>query len=255
MANNQTADDVRLQKYLSSCGVLSRRAAEEAIRRGEVKVNGRTAMIGDCVRPGEDKVEYLGREIRFEAEHPPVYVLLNKPVGVVTTLKDEQNRNTAAEYVKDYGTRLYPVGRLDRNSGGLLLFTNDGEMTYRLTHPSFHVSKTYRLNVLGDPPEETIRRFAAPMTIDGYDLKPVELLHFTRHVSVGTNETTEVVLRLHEGRNRQIRKMCEKLALKVVRLTRTSLGEISLGSLPPGKSRLLTEEEIRYLRKATRLDP
>ncbi len=232
---------LRLQKYFSDCGVMSRRAAEEEIKKGLVKINGRVAVLGDKVLPN-DIVEYKGRLIAKKTL-TNTYILLNKPRGYVTTLSDEKGRKTVAELVADVGVRLYPVGRLDMDSDGLLLLTDDGELTNRLTHPRHQIPKIYHVTVKETPTSEQLRRLSSPMTIDGYEILPVK-------VSIVSSNADNTVLEmtLFEGRNRQIRKMCESVSLKITRLCRVAIGSIELGSLELGRWRRLTETEIAYLK-------
>ena len=237
-------DSIKLQKYFTDCGVLSRRAAEEEIRRGAVRVNGSVATLGTRIDPETDVVEYKGRRLR-PSDEEKLCILLNKPRGYVTTLSDERGRPTVAELVKDAGRRVYPVGRLDMDSDGLLLLTDDGALANRLTHPRHEIPKLYRVTVSGKPDEETLARLGSAMTIDGYRLLPVE----TRAVSFSpTKNETVLEMRLFEGRNRQIRKMCDAVGLTVLRLCRVAVGDLRMGSLPPGKWRRLTADELAYLR-------
>lgn len=241
-------DSVKLQKYFTDCGVLSRRAAEEEIRQGLVKVNGAVATLGTRIDPEKDLVEYKGRAIR-PTDRERICILLNKPRGYVTTLHDEKGRRTVADLVSDLPRRVYPVGRLDMDSDGLLLLTDDGALTNRLTHPRHEIPKIYRVTVRGIPSEKTLEKLRAPMTLDGYALLPVE----TRLISApaadrGQEGETVLEMRLLEGRNRQIRRMCESVGLTVTRLCRIAIGELTMGALPSGKWRRLTSEELEYLR-------
>ncbi len=233
---------IKLQKYFTDCGVLSRRAAEEEIRQGRVTVNGAIAELGQRIDPDHDLVEYRGKIIRPQSADK-LCLLLNKPRGVVTTLSDEKGRPTVASLVTDAGRRVYPVGRLDMDSDGLLLLTDDGELANRLTHPRHEIPKIYRVTVRGTVSDELLRRLNESMTIDGYDILPVK----TERLSSNA-ETTLLSMELFEGRNRQIRKMCASVGLSVLRLQRIAIGELTLGSLPQGKWRRLTDEEIAYLR-------
>ena len=220
---------------------MSRRAAEKEIADGKVTVNGHTAMLGDKILPGTDVVEWNGKRIVL-CEDKKTYVMLNKPMGYVTTLSDEQGRKSVSELTRDVGERIYPVGRLDMYSEGLLLLTNDGELTNRLTHPRHEIPKFYRVRLVGDVKKETLHALSLPMEIDGYRLRPIGVKLIARDEG-----STTVLLTLYEGRNRQIRKMCEKLGLSIARLTRVAIGDMKLGDLPKGKWRHLTEEEVRYL--------
>lgn len=247
-------ETIRLQKYLSDCGVLSRRAAEAEIQKGNVTVNGIRAEIGQKIDPESDTVQLNGKTVRRgDGRNDRTYILLNKPIGYVTTMKDEKGRQTAADLLHGVSVRTYPVGRLDMYSEGLLLFTNDGDLTNRLTHPAHHIAKKYIVTIRGALTKADAARFTEPMTLDGYALRPVEasLLTAGERLPDGTVVST-VELTLHEGRNRQIRRMCDILGFKVIRLCRVSIGEIALGNLPRGKWRYLREDEIAYLKNATK---
>ena len=232
------ADAIRLQKYFSDCGILSRRAAEAEILAGRVTVNGIPAIPGEKITPGADRVEWNGSPVLPRADKPYRYILLNKPRGFVSTAKDEKGRRNVTELVRIPETRLYPVGRLDMDSDGLLLLTDDGAFANHLTHPRHEIPKIYRVTVSPAPTAAQLNALRAPMELDGYRLQPV-----------GIVQETDSVLRmeLHEGRNRQIRRMCEAVGLKVTALTRIAIGNLTLGDLPTGKWRDLTADEIAYL--------
>ncbi len=236
-------EKIRLQKYFTDCGVLSRRAAEEEIKAGKVKVNGLRAELGDKIDPENDVIEYMGRRILPRKEDKFVYILLNKPCGVVTSAKDEKGRICVTDLVK-CGTRVYPVGRLDLNSQGLILMTNDGELTNKLTHPRHEIPKIYEVDVVGKVTTEQLNILNSSMTVDGYVLLPVKTEFLSKNEKFTTLRMT-----LFEGRNRQIRKMCEQVGLKVAKLTRVAIGSITLGNLQGGKWRYLTNEEIKMLKK------
>lgn len=236
-------EKIRLQKYFTDCGVLSRRAAEEEIKAGKVKVNGFVAQLGDKIDPDQDTVEYRGKKIMPKKENDFVYILLNKPCGVVTSAKDEKGRTCVTDLVK-CGRRVYPVGRLDLNSQGLILMTDDGELTNKLTHPRHEIPKIYEVDVVGKVTTEQIHILNSSMTVDGYVLLPVK----TEFVSKNDKFTT-LRMTLYEGRNRQIRKMCEQVGLKVAKLTRIAIGSITLGTLAAGKWRYLTSSELQTLKK------
>lgn len=236
-------DEIRLQKFFTDSGVLSRRAAEAEIRAGRVSVNGVIAEIGQKIDPARDTVTYQGKVIAYCPSAPRHYILLNKPRGYVTTLSDEKGRRTAAELVADVGVRLYPVGRLDMDSDGLLLFTDDGALTERLTHPRHEIAKHYLVTVAGTVTPEQIERLNAPFLLDGYHTLPARV---TR--SGSENGNTLLAVELHEGRNRQIRKMCAEVGLRILRLSRIAIGKITLGDLPVGKHRPLTDDEVAYLK-------
>lgn len=247
---------IRLQKYLSDCGVLSRRAAEAEIQKGTVTVNGVRAEIGQKIDPEADTVCLNGCRIRpRDPLSARTYILLNKPVGYVTTMKDEKGRQLAADLLHGVSARVYPVGRLDMYSEGMLLFTDDGDLTNRLTHPAHHIPKKYSVTIRGVLTKADVVRFSEPMMLDGYVLRPVEAKLLTAGDRLGDGDLVSTVeLTLHEGRNRQIRRMCDLLGFKVVRLCRVAIGAITLGNLPRGKWRYLTPEEIAYLKDATKTE-
>ena len=232
---------IKLQKYFSDCGILSRRAAEEEIKKGAVKVNGSVADLGMRIDPEHDVVEYKGRRIENKGEEK-IYVLLNKPRGVVTTLSDEKGRTNVSALVSEIKTRIYPVGRLDMDSDGLLLMTNDGELTNILTHPRHEIPKIYHVTVKGQILPHTLDELQKPMEIDGYTILPVKA-----KIIAYDSASTTLEMTLFEGRNRQIRKMCELCSLKITRLCRVALGDVKLGELEVGKWRFLTESETDYL--------
>ena len=237
------AEPIRLQKFFTDCGVLSRRAAESEILAGNVRVNGAPASLGDKIDPDTDVVEYRGKRIYPRKSCAHRYLMLNKPRGYVTTLKDEKGRRTVTELVKGVGTRLYPIGRLDMDSEGLLLMTDDGELTNRLTHPRHEIPKIYHVTVSPTPTPEILAALASPMELDGYRLLPVGV----RPLSPEVLEMT-----LYEGRNRQIRRMCDAVGLRVHRLRRVAIGSLTLGELPLGKWRELTKDEVTYLLTSTK---
>lgn len=230
----------RIQKLLAAAGLCSRRTAEEWIAAGRVIVNGRIARVGDKADPDRDTVLVDGSPLRGAAQH--VYLMLYKPRGYVTTLSDERGRRTAAELVADCGTRVYPVGRLDRDSEGLLLFTNDGQLTHALLHPSHQVDKTYIVSVTGAE-DGSAERLAAVDKLDGESIVPAQVEELHRS---GTAAEYRVVI--HQGKKRQIRRMCAAAGLEVTRLCRVAEGGLRLGGLPPGKWRYLTEEELGLIR-------
>lgn len=227
---------LRLQKILSDRGVASRRKAEELIDQGFVTVNGAIANLGDSADPELDEIAVEGTPIPSASAY--IYLMLNKPRGFVTTLCDERGRKTAASLVEDCGKRVYPVGRLDMDSEGLLLFTNDGAFANRLMHPSHEIQKTYLVTVSGYT-EEGFQRLHAPVILDGYRIKPPKL---RLHKAAGTKAEFEIII--HEGRNRQIRRMCQLAGMQVLRLKRVKEGSLELGDLPAGKWRYLSREEL-----------
>lgn len=218
---------------------MSRRAAEEAIRSGRVSCNGQIASIGDTADPAADRICLDGRPVVPQNEK--VYLMLHKPRGVVTTMSDEKGRKTVFDLVRDVGVRVYPVGRLDLDSEGLLLMTNDGVFAERVMHPSHEVEKCYETWVKGDDLDDAVKALMQPMQIDGYRIRPAEVSLLRR-----TSEREAVLsVTIHEGRNRQVRKMCESVGLRVTRLLRVREGELLLGRLPAGSWRRLTNEEIK----------
>ena len=230
----------RLQKILSARGVASRRKAEEMIQNGLIQVNGITAQLGDAADPEEDEILVEGRPLPAGNDH--VYILLHKPRGYVTTLSDEKGRPNAAQLVADCGVRVYPVGRLDMDSEGLLLFTNDGDFANALMHPKHEVNKTYDTWVTGYVPGAEVK-LSRPIELDGYTIRPpkVKLIR-------ADGRKAKFRITIHEGRNRQVRRMCEAAGMTVTRLKRISEGKLSLGDLPQGKWRYLTAEEVANLR-------
>jgi len=231
----------RLQKILSARGVASRRKAEEMIAAGLVSVNGRIAAVGDAADPESDEILVEGKVLPKQNDY--VYILLNKPRGYVTTLSDEKGRPNAAQLVADCGVRVYPVGRLDMDSEGLLLFTNDGEFANALTHPKHEVKKTYDVWATGYVPGAEAR-LSRPITLDGYTIKKPEVKLLKAE---GTKAKFRVTI--HEGRNRQVRRMCEAAGMYCTRLRRIREGSLSLGDLPMGKWRYLTADEVKKLRE------
>ena len=229
----------RLQKVISARGLASRRRAEELISAGKVTVNGAVAALGDSADPETDEILVDGQ--RLPEKNGKVYLMLHKPRGYVTTMSDEKGRKTAAELVKDCSQRVYPVGRLDMDSEGLLLFTNDGAFAQELTHPRHRVNKTYLVWVTGFAPgKETLLQ--TPIVLDGYRIRSPEVVLLEEK---GTKARLQITI--HEGRNRQIRRMCQARGMTVTRLKRISEGTLSLGNLPLGAWRYLTEEEVKKI--------
>lgn len=236
----------RLQKILSERGVASRRKAEEWIAAGKVKVNGHVASLGDKADPRRDTITVRGKKIAATPE--PVYIVLHKPRGYVTTLNDEQGRRCVADLVKDVGVRVYPIGRLDRDSEGMLLLTNDGEFANAMMHPSAHIPKRYRVTVRPTATEEQMRKMEDGIVLDGRKTAPA----IVESVSVGEDRAV-MEITLYEGRNRQIRRMCEAVGLEVLRLRRTSIGNVKLGMLAVGKWRHLEAREVKSLLLAAKV--
>ena len=231
---------IRLQKHLSECGVASRRKAEELIEQGKVRVNGRVALIGAKVDPKRDKVTVSGKTVI--AQNTKMYIMLHKPRGFVTTTNDELDRKCVTDLVKDAGVKLFPVGRLDKNSEGLLIMTNDGNFANSLTHPSAHVNKTYRVTVKGEVEDEKLIKLCEGIMLDDRKTLPCDVF-----VAERKPDRTVLIFIIHEGRNRQIRRMCEAVNLEVLRLKRTEIAGVKLGMLPQGKWRPLNEKEMRHL--------
>lgn len=230
----------RVQKIIARAGVCSRRAAEDLLRQGRVCINGAPAALGDQADPEKDTITVDGKALHAAPE--AVYVMLHKPRGYVTTLKDEYGRRTAAELVAGCGERVFPVGRLDKESEGLLLFTNDGELMQRLIHPSGEVDKTYHVTVRGAL-EGAVEKLAALRDVEGEPIRPAQVRLLQ---SRGKGLLLEIVI--HEGKNRQIRRMCRQCGMEVARLQRVAEHTLVLGDLPVGKWRYLTKEEVRTLK-------
>ncbi len=245
-------EKIRLQKYFTDCGVLSRRRAEAEIAAGAVTINGIVASIGDKITPGIDQICWRGQPVVNKAQNTGhTYIMLHKPPGYVTTMADEQGRPCVLDLLVDVPTRVYPVGRLDMYSEGLLLFTDDGALTHKLTHPSHSIPKIYLVKVKGTLDHTDIKRLTAPMELDGYMLRPIEAqLCKTGERDKGGNLYSLLKITLYEGRNRQIRRMCETAQLTVLRLRRIAVGALVLSDLPRGKWRHLTETEVQYLQNA-----
>ena len=236
--------DTRIQKVLSELGVCSRRAAEEMIRQGRVKLNGRPVQVGDKMDTAKDLISVDGRNIRVPKKQEFVYEMLYKPRGYITTMSDERGRKTVMELVKDVPARIFPIGRLDKDSEGLLLFTNDGEFANLMMHPSHGVSKLYRVTVRPRASEAQLAELAAGVTLDdGEKTQPAGV-----RVMVDEPERTVLELSIQEGKNRQIRRMCEAVGLSVIRLKRSAEGPVKLGMLQPGKHRPLTKQEVAALK-------
>ena len=232
----------RLQKILSGRGVCSRRKAEEYITVGRVCVNGTVAKLGDSADPDQDQILLDGKPLPSANDY--VYIMLHKPRGFVTTLSDEKGRKNAAQLVADCGVRVYPVGRLDMDSEGLLLFTNDGDFANLLMHPKHEVNKTYHVVVSGYSPEK-LEKLMQPVTLDGYTIRKPDV-KLVRSMADGR---AQLSVTIHEGRKRQVRRMCDLAGMRVSRLIRMSEGALQLGNLPLGKWRHLTPQEVELLRK------
>lgn len=234
---------MRLQKFLASCSVASRRGAEALIKQGRIKVNGETVTeMGVKIDEENDIVEFDGERVKPDSKM--IYVLLNKPVGFVTTVSDDKGRDTVMELVSDIPVRIYPVGRLDYDTEGLLLMTNDGDLTYRITHPKNNVEKTYVAEVTGNISMNTLVALRNGVYLDGVRTAPakVEVIGATRY-------GTKLEITIHEGKNRQVRRMFESVGCIVKRLKRTKEAGLVLGHVPLGHWRKLTESEVNMLKK------
>ena len=234
----------RIQKILASRGVASRRKVEVMIQDGRVTCNGIICQLGDTADPVCDRILLDGKPIPEAPQF--VYIMLHKPKGYVTTLSDEKGRPNAAQLVANCGQRVYPVGRLDMDSEGLLIFTNDGECANHMMHPSHEVKKVYSVTVKGYT-EQALEKLKKPVVLDGYRIRPPQIACEDLPMSEGGVARLQVTI--HEGRNRQVRRMCAMAGMRVVRLIRIAEGALSLGSLPVGNWRYLTEQEIAQLKK------
>lgn len=233
-------EEERLQKYLANNGILSRRKAEEAILAGKVKVDGKVITeLGTKVIPGKNLVEYNGEKVENKEEK--VYVLLNKPIGYVTTVKDQFSRDIVTDLVKGVNVKLLPVGRLDMYTSGALILTNDGNFIYKVTHPKHEIEKTYNATVKGKITEEDVKKLRSGVEIDDYITKPAEvkILKIDQEKDISRLQIT-----IHEGKNRQVRKMCEAVGKKVLALHRAKIGKITVKDLKIGEWRYLTKKEI-----------
>lgn len=232
---------MRINKYIAQSGICSRRKADELIANGNVKVNGAVLKEHGYELCEDDKVEVNGRLL--DAKQKLEYVLINKPLGMVTTVSDDKERLTVMDVVKDIDARLFPVGRLDYNTSGALIMTNDGELAYRLTHPKHEVYKTYRVRVAGILSNEKAARLRKGVDIGGFVTSKARV-----SIIKGTQHSTIVEISIHEGKNRQVRKMFKAIGNPVQELERIAIGDIRLGHLKPGHYRKLTREEVEYLK-------
>ena len=239
-------EKIRLQKFVADSGLMSRRAAEDEIARGSFAINGHLAALGAKVDPRADHITYKGKKIVYQ-KREYTYIMINKPRGYLSSTADDRGRKCVVDLLEGVEARVYPVGRLDMISEGMLLLTDDGELKNRLTHPKHTIPKLYRVKVAGEVSDEQYEILTSPLEIDGYKIKPVE-------VSIMSSDESGTVMKmtLFEGRNRQIRKMCEQAGLTVKRLSRISIGNLKLDGLPVGKWRYLEQSEVDYLYKATR---
>ncbi len=241
-------EEIRLQKYLAMAGIASRRKAEELIRIGKIKVNGiKITELGTKVNVDKDIVEYDGKIVKIKRDEN-VYILLNKPIGYVTTVKDQFGRDSVMNLIK-INKRIVPVGRLDMYTSGALILTNDGDFVYQVTHPKHEIDKVYNVTIKGIISKEAIDKLALGVEIDDYITKPakVKILKIEEE-----KNQSRVQITIHEGRNRQVRKMCEVVGYKVLALHRSKIGNISVKDIPLGKWRLLTNKEIEELLKDTK---
>ena len=232
-------EEIRLQKYLANQGIASRRTCEQYILEGKVQVNGKTVTeLGTKIIPNQDVVTYQGKKV--ENEEQKVYILLNKPIGYVTTVKDQYNRDTVMDLVK-VKERVVPVGRLDMYTSGALILTNDGEFVYQWTHPKHEIEKTYTVTVKGIVTNEEIEQLKSGVNIGEYVTRPAKVKILKTDLEKNISRL-EIVI--HEGKNRQIRRMCEAIGRKVLALHRSKIGDISVKDLPIGKWRYLRKDEI-----------
>lgn len=237
-------EKIRLQKYFTDCGIMSRRACEKEIEAGNIRVNGIPATLGDKADPERDTVTLRGRIVRYvKKDGGYTYVLLNKPIGYVSTMNDEKGRPTVRDLVAKVPVRIYPVGRLDMYSDGLLLMTDDGALTNRLTHPSGEIEKKYLLKVAGEVGAEALTLLTLPIEINGKMTIPAKV-----DIKKNSKESTVLEVIISEGKNRQIRRLCENAGLKVLSLTRIAIGPVTDPKLKTGKWRYLEEDEVRKLK-------
>ena len=236
-------EEVRLQKFLADCGIASRRKAEEYITQGKVKVNGKViSELGTKINPNIDEVYFNNQKLSIEEQK--VYILLNKPIGYVTTVNDQFRRDTVLDLVKGINKRIVPVGRLDMYTSGALILTNDGDFIYKVTHPSHEINKTYNVTIRGNITDIEINQLKNGIKIEDYITKPakVKILKIDREKNLSRIEIT-----IHEGKNRQIRKMCEAIDKKVIALHRSKIGNINVKNMKLGEWRYLTEKEINNI--------
>ena len=235
-------EEMRLQKYLANCGIASRRKCEEYILQGKVKINGKIVTeLGTKIIPEKDKIEYNGKEVKENKNL--VYILLNKPIGYVTTVDDQFNRDTVLDLVK-VKERIVPVGRLDMYTSGALILSNDGDFIYKVTHPKHEIEKTYTVTIVGIVKDEEVEQLRKGVQIEDYTTKPakVKILKTDTEKNISRLEIT-----IHEGKNRQVRKMCEAIGRKVLALHRSKIGNIGVKDLELGKWRYLKKNEVEYL--------
>ena len=239
----ENGEKIRLQKIIADAGIASRRKAEELIAAGAVTVNGKKASVGDKADPQRDRINVAGRDIVLRRDSKKYYIMLHKPRGYITTMSDEAGRKCVAELVDDIPARLFPVGRLDRESEGMLFMTNDGDFANMISHPSTHFPKSYRVTVRPRITEDQLTKLTTGVVLDGRMSMPASV-----RVIKSEPDRTVLEIVLEEGKNRQIRRMCEAIGLEVARLKRTATGPVKLGMLQPGKWRELTPEEMRSIK-------
>lgn len=236
-------EEVRLQKYIADCGVASRRKSEELILQGKVKVNGKiVSELGTKVVSGKDKVSVDGKEL--EPRNSSIYIMLNKPEGYITTAREQFNRPFVMDLLSDVRERVFPVGRLDMDTSGLIILTNDGDFSYKVTHPKHKINKTYIAEIKGFPDSAEMSKFRKGLRIEDYTTAPAEI-----RLVAKKKFSSIVEIIIHEGKNRQVKKMCEAIGHHVISLQRTALGHLELGSLPLGKWKYLTKNDIEKIFK------
>ena len=238
-------EEIRLQKFMADCGIASRRKCEEYIVSGQVKVNGIVAELGTKINPKQDVVEYKGKKVKY-LNIDKIYILLNKPIGYVTTVNDQFSRQTVLDLVKEINTRVVPVGRLDMYTSGALILTNDGEFVYKVTHPKYEIEKTYVATITGIIQKKEVEELRKGVDIGGYITKPakVKIIKIDEEKNISRIEIV-----IHEGKNREVRKMCEKIGHKVRALHRSKIGKIDVKDLKIGSWRYLSKNEIEFLCK------
>lgn len=237
---------IRLQKFLADCGICSRRKAEELILNKKIKVNGKiVSELGFKINPEKDNVFFENKKVKLYEEK--IYIMLNKPTGCVTTAKEQFERKTVFDYI-DIKERIVPVGRLDYDTSGLLILTNDGDLTYKLTHPKHNIKKIYLAKVFGVPTKEKMQKFEKGLIIEGYKTAPASIKIIKKDEKTSTLEII-----ISEGKNRQVRKMCSAIGHNVISLERIAIENLKLGNLKLGEYRKLTNKEINYLKKFVKI--
>ena len=236
-------EQIRLQKYMADMGIASRRKCEEYILNEEVEINNKIAKLGDKIDPKIDIVKFNGKVIKNEKEEK-VYILLNKPIGYVTTAKDQFNRDTVLDLVKGVKQRLVPVGRLDMYTSGALILTNDGDLVYKVTHPKYEIEKTYTVTIKGEIKKDAIEKLEKGVEIEDYKTSPakVKILKIDKEKDI-----SRIEIIIHEGRNREVRTMCEVVGYKVIALHRSKIAGINVKDLKIGQWRYLKDWEVKKL--------